>query len=74
MRGEKAEGMGVRWQGGPAGGMWTARVGEVGELSGKDEGWKAGRGKQTPPPRAGERKNTRGIRAKTEQGRVIKQL
>lgn len=73
MRGEKEEGMGVKWWGGPAGGMWTARAGEGRELSGKDGGWKAGRGKRTPP-RAGERKNTRVIRAKREQSRVTKQL
>lgn len=57
MREEKAEGMDVRWQGGPAGGMWTARAGEVGEL-GKMEAGKQGGGSRPPPPPGLERGKT----------------
>lgn len=70
MREEKAEGMDVRWQGGPAGGMWTARAGEVGELGKMEAGKQGGGSRPPPPPRAGERKNTRGIRAKTGQAEL----
>lgn len=49
MRGEEEEEeVGVKWRGGPTGGMGTARAGEVRELRGKDGDWKAGRGKWIP--------------------------
>lgn len=77
MRGEEEEGMGEKWRGGPAGGMWTERAGEQGRsvsLGGRKEAGTQGEGSASPipPPGLDREKNTRALRAEREQSRVLK--